>query len=565
MKSTISIFLALLSITSAAQNPMIVPTALDGGTYQLTLQTGTHEFYPGITSNTMGVNGSLLGPTLIMEAGENVDVTFDNQLGETTTIHWHGMHVSAANDGGPHTVINAGSSWNPQFTVLDKAATYWYHPHLHEKTNEHVLKGIAGFVIVQDSEEAALDLPRTYGEDDFPIALQTKAIDGSGQIAIQTEMDTSVLANGTVDAYLDLPAQVVRLRLLNGASQRAFNIALSNSNSFHQIASDGGLLSAPVEMSELLLAPGERAEILIDLSGMEGQSFGVVNLGANIPNNVHGAETVSMMGQSIGGYNDNPLNGGTFDLFQVNVGAQTASPVTAIPSSLVQVMPYLESDADTTRNVYMYPVVMGPVSMIEGPFQFDDAPFDMNIINQTIPLGNTEVWTIYNQTGIAHPFHIHDVQFSLLEVNGSTPPANQQGWKDVVLVPGTGSARFITKFDDFADNQIPYMYHCHMLTHEDEGMMGQFLVVDGQTSIGEKSTVVSIYPNPAINGSVRISSVVPMEKLEQYGLDGRLIDSKQLKGESQYEFSLPDHSESILIRILTANGELITKQIVNPN
>lgn len=101
----------------------------------------------------MGVNGNILGPTLIMNEGDFVDIKVDNQLSDTTTIHWHGMHVSAENDGGPHTIILSGDVWNPSFTVMDKAGTYWYHPHLHRKTNEHVSKGIAGFIIVRDEEK----------------------------------------------------------------------------------------------------------------------------------------------------------------------------------------------------------------------------------------------------------------------------------------------------------------------------------------------------------------------------------------------------------------------------
>lgn len=563
MKSPLTTFFTFLCITSIAQNPMIIPPAIDGGTYQLTLQTGTHEFYPGITSNTMGVNGSLLGPTLIMEAGETVDVTFDNQLGESTTIHWHGMHVSAENDGGPHTVINAGSSWNPQFTVLDKAATYWYHPHLHEKTNEQVLKGIAGFVIVQDSEEAALNLPRTYGVDDIPVALQTKAITAQGQIEIVTEMDTSVLANGTVDAFLDLPAQVVRLRLLNGASQRAFNISLSNGASFYQIGSDGGLLTAPVTLSELLIAPGERAEILLDLNGMSGQNFSVLSAASNIPNNIHGSPSVTMGPSSIPGYNDNPLNGNDFNLFSINVIDQTADPVASIPSSLAAITPLNESDADVTRDLTLSPLVMGPTGMVNGPFVIDGSSFDMNVINQTVNLGDTEIWSIFNQSGVAHPFHIHDVQFQILDEGGVAPPPSRSGWKDVVLIRNMQTVRFITKFEDFADDDIPYMYHCHMLTHEDEGMMGQFIVTDNQTNIKEHSLQVSIHPNPVSNGIATINASRPIRFIEIYSMEGRLLNSVRGYKNSTIRINLETDESTQFLRIVFEDGYHQTRMVFN--
>ncbi|RLD48554.1 MAG: bilirubin oxidase, partial [Bacteroidetes bacterium] len=121
-----------------AQTPLFIPDTLSGTSLELTLQNGTFSFFSGQNTTTMGVNGDILGPTLIINKDDFVNFKVNNQLDETTTIHWHGMHVSAANDGGPHTVIEPLETWNPQFTVMDKAGTYWYHPHLHENTNKHV-------------------------------------------------------------------------------------------------------------------------------------------------------------------------------------------------------------------------------------------------------------------------------------------------------------------------------------------------------------------------------------------------------------------------------------------
>ena len=149
----------LVSSQISAQNPLLIPDTLSSTNINLTLQNGTHQFYSGINTSTMGANGNILGPTLIFNQGDFVNITVDNQLSDTTTIHWHGLHVSPENDGGPHTYILSGDTWNPGFTVMDKAATYWYHPHLHRKTNEHVSKGIAGMIIVRDNDEATLTLP----------------------------------------------------------------------------------------------------------------------------------------------------------------------------------------------------------------------------------------------------------------------------------------------------------------------------------------------------------------------------------------------------------------------
>jgi FtsP/CotA-like multicopper oxidase with cupredoxin domain len=488
-------------ILVVAQHPLAIPPTLSGSDINLNLQNGTVQFLPGTPTNTMGANGAVLGPTILLEAGQFVTMNVTNQLGEPTTIHWHGMHVAPENDGGPHVVIENGTTWSPAFPVLDKASTHWYHPHLHEKTNEHVVKGIAGFIIVRDTEEAALTLPRTYGVDDIPLAIQTKELDANNQVVWHGAMDTHVMVNGTIDPYVGVPAQMVRLRLLNGASERSFNLGFSNGATFHQIASDGGLLTAPVGMTRLRLAPGERAEVLVDLSSLQGQSIHLRNFGSELPNGIYGATQPGMgPGQQIPGYTTNPLNGGNYNVLRLDVGTPTADPVSTVPNTLTTHSPWLAADADTTRIITFSAVNMGPTA-IQGPFVFDMMPFDMMMVNQYIPFNNVEIWELRNQTPIAHPFHIHDVQFYILSINGAPPPANMQGRKDVVLVPGgNGVVRFITKFENFWSDEYPYMYHCHMLTHEDEGMMGQFMVMP-PASVGIEGTPdrqqLQLFPNPA--------------------------------------------------------------------
>ena len=286
---TLLILFAWFTNAVTAQNTMPIPPVLSGENITLTLQEGTTEFYPGVITNTMGANGALLGPTLILARDSFVSIVVDNQLQEPTTIHWHGMHVSPENDGGPHTVISSGDTWNPQFTILDKAGINWYHPHLHMQTDKHVSKGIAGLIIVKDPEEQALNLPNDYGVDDFPIVLQTKGLDASGQIEIHTEMDTSVLVNGVVNGTVDLPAQVVRMRILNGSTQRTMEIGFSDNRSFSLIGTDGGLLTAPVNLTRYRMAPGQRADVLLDLSGSLGENFQLMSFGSELPNAVYGS------------------------------------------------------------------------------------------------------------------------------------------------------------------------------------------------------------------------------------------------------------------------------------
>ena len=475
MKNIVYIIFVLNSLI-IAQNQLIIPEAISGNQFELTLQNGNTQLFDGNSTITMGVNGPNLAPTLIFENGEFVNINVTNNLGEETTIHWHGMHVSPENDGGPHSVIFPGETWNPQFTVLDKASTMWYHPHLHEKTNEHVTKGITGFIIIKDDEESALYLPRTYGVDDFPLNLQTKQFDENNQIVIGEHIDNVPMVNSTIGAFVELPAQVVRLRLLNGSSMRVFNLGFSDNTTFYQIGSDGGLFSEPVELTRLLLSPAERAEILVDLSGMEGQSMEIKSFGSTLPQSAYGIEGLStMQGVSPTGYNSNDLNGSDFTMLQINVILPTDNPITTIPNTLVNVTPINESDATVTRSL----TIQAPNMMqngVTGLFEFNEQSFDMNVINQTVQLGDTEIWEIFNMSMVGHPFHIHDVQFYILDRNGVLPAENERGRKDVVWIAQMETVRFIAKFEDFANNEVPYMYHCHMLQHEDEGLMGQFIV-----------------------------------------------------------------------------------------
>ena len=492
------IYVTTWILNANAQNALIIPSTLSGKNISLTLQNGTQQFFAGKATTTMGANGNILGPTLILNQGDFVNFSVKNQLKDTTTLHWHGLHVSSENDGGPHTTILPGATWTPGFTIMDKAATYWYHPHLHHRTDEHVSKGIAGLIIVKDTEEAKLSLPRTYGVDDFPLVIQTKDFDADNQIMMHSNSDKTLMVNATIDPYLNVPSQVVRFRVLNGSSQRAFNIGLNNNKNFYQIASDGGLLSAPISMTRLLLAPGERAEILIDFTGMESQTAFLKSFASELPNGIYGATNPGMgAGMTLNGYKPNDLNGTDFNVLKFVVGSATANPIKTIPSQLVTVTPIAASASNITRQLTFTPVTMGP-TQLNGNFLINNAAFDMMFINYTIPFNNTEIWELINQSGIAHPFHIHDVQFYILSRNGVSPPLNEQGRKDVVLVKPQETVRFITKFENFSNESVPYMYHCHLLTHEDGGMMGQFVVSKPVGISGvEVDQLIKLFPNPS--------------------------------------------------------------------
>lgn len=541
MKQRITLLtICLLSFTVLSQNPLAIPDTLSGSEINLTLQTGSVQFMTGNMTNTMGVNGDILGPTLILNRFQNVTLNVNNELGEPSTIHWHGMHVAPENDGGPHIVIPASTTWSPSFQVLDHASTYWYHPHLHMNTNKHVQKGIAGMIIVRDAEEQILSLPRKYGVDDFPVVVQSKAFDSNNQIIIESALDSTILVNGTIDPFLDVPAQWIRLRLLNGSSERYYNFGFTGNLSFQQIGSDGGLLDAPVSMSRLQLAPGERAEIVIDLSALQGQSLFLQSFGSELPSAIYGAAQPGMgAGQTIPDYSSNPLNGNDFNVLQLNIVAPTSDPVLTISSTLTSNTPWLETEANITRSLLLEPETMGPTA-IEGPFLINNTSFDMEVINYIIPYDNIEIWSITNQSPIGHPFHMHDINFYILDINGVPPPSNLRGRKDVIHIPaGGGNVRFITKFEDFTNDTLPYMYHCHILTHEDGGMMGQF-VVSQNIGLEEEEELPSFtaFPNPAENKLTLFSnSELSSMEFTIYDQCGRIITNGLVPSEKTIDLS----------------------------
>lgn len=564
----ISSFFLCLAVYACSQNPLAIPPALTGTTFNLNVQNGTFQFFDGINTPTYGINGDILGPTIIVNKWDWVTLNVTNSLtgtGNSTTMHWHGLHVPAMADGGPHQVIEQGATWSPQFQILNNASTFWYHPHGLGKTDLQVARGLAGFFIIKDSAEAAINLPRNYGIDDFPIVVQTKAFDILYQVAIATQDDTLVCVNGTVDPYLAAPAQVVRLRLLNGSSMRAYNFGFTNDKEFHLIGTDGGLLNNSLSLNRLMLAPGERGEILLDLQGMEGQTIYLMSNSSEMVNGIYGAATVTgMMGGEIPDYNLNPLNGADFEILQINVVAQTADPVLTIPEVLVVNEPLITYD--NTRTFNLQPdVMMDPEGQVMGPFNINGEHFDMEVINETVYINDVEKWRIQNNTGIAHPFHIHDIQFNIDNINGGPVPLNLQGLKDVVLVMPMSYVEVIAKFEDFADDEVPYMYHCHMLHHEDDGMMGSFLVID-TTKNSIQSQLFSdwiIYPNPVIDLiTVQTNTTESNVEYKIFNDQGETVISSQKNNTNNIEINVSQLPAGAYLLQLKSNGNQLTKYFV---
>ena len=263
---------------------------------------------------------------------------------------------------------------------------------------------------------------------------------------------------------------------------------------------------------------------------------------------------------TLSGYNPNPLNGNDFDVLNFNIIGQNNNPITAIPTNLVSVNPWAETDAMVTRNLTFSPQNMGP-NQLNGNFLINNVSFDMNTINYTISLDNIEIWELTNQSGIAHPFHIHDVQFNILSRNGATPPANERGWKDVVLVKPMETVRFITKFEDFSNNDIPYMYHCHLLTHEDDGMMGQFIVSNPVSSVlnPTNENLINIYPNPSW-GTIIIENDNSIKQIFIMDILGREI--KRQIVETEHKTIIENLPKGVLFISVHVENKWITKKII---
>ncbi|MEY5130223.1 MAG: hypothetical protein RL734_290 [Bacteroidota bacterium] len=473
-----------------------IPAALQGPECTLKIVDTFAQLRSGNQTITGGINGhQFWGPTIFVNKGDTVRMTVINNLNDSTTLHWHGLHLPAVMDGGPHQVIPPGTIWKPFWKMTNNAATYWYHPHLHEMTLEHLSKGIGGLLIVNDEQESALPLPRTYGVDDIPLVFTSRRYDGNNQFTVQnTAYGDYLLANGVHNAEFTVPRQVIRLRILNAEIERSYNIGFSDDRSFYVIGTDGGLKDKPYQVKRLHIAVGERYEILVDCSKDEiGKSVDIMAYNANQPFGFPGGEP----GQN--GQFGSLLNNKNFPMMHFTFGEQSNSPILSIPETLIPFHGIDSKEVTGTQDIR----VMGGAPNSPMPFHFNGGIFSISRVDKTIPMNSVQEWTITNSNVFGHTFHIHDVQFNLMKRNGSANGVGQHetGWKDVLYLPRNESATFIARFDDYADPLHPFMYHCHFSNHEDDGMMQQF-VVTPPTNLEDGPhdfTSVRVFPNPAVH------------------------------------------------------------------
>jgi FtsP/CotA-like multicopper oxidase with cupredoxin domain len=433
-------------------NPLRIPELLAGERgadgvvrFELDVQAGSTQFRDGPATETWGVNGTYLGPTLRMARGDDVEIAVHNGVEETTTMHWHGMNVPARMDGGPYQPIDPGDTWRPAWTIDQPAATLWYHPHPHGQTAAHVHRGVSGLIIIDD-ESAALGLPHDYGVDDLPVIIQDRSFNGSNQfVGDGKQAGDELLVNGTLDPHVDVTHQRVRLRVLNGSGGSFYELGFADGRSFELIGTDGGLLPAPAAVQRIPLSPGERVEIVVSFEPGEAAVLRSFPAG------------------------DVAHDDGTVDVLELRA-AQELMPSPAVAQRLIDVDRLAPEDAVATRTFRLTGT------------QINGQDMSMDRIDATVAAGTVEVWEVVSEAG-EHNFHIHGVQFQVLDVDGGPPPAHLVGWKDTVSIATGSTIRLIVPFGTYADPEVPYMYHCHKLRHEDLGMMGQFVVVaDGEVT-----------------------------------------------------------------------------------
>ncbi|MEU2422679.1 multicopper oxidase domain-containing protein [Streptomyces sp. NPDC007851] len=437
-----------------------IPDLLEGTTsdstttFTLEAKTGTAEVLSGVTSTTAGYNQSFLGPTMKWTQGNTNVLNITNSLGEDTTVHFHGAHVPAKMDGGPQVAFSDGDTWSPTFTVKDDAMTLWYHPHALGTTAKQAVHGLAGMIIVEADDDTSSALPSTYGTDDIPLIFQCLAVDGAGDIKydlsgyLTSGLSFPLLVNGTNvdDTTLTFTATKTRtrFRLLNASPSDIITVQRSDGGTMTQIATDQGYLASAADVTEIRLVAGARAEMVMDLSDD-------VTL-----------QAVVTTGWVRGG-------SGTYDFLSVTAsGSDTPDD---LPSSLRTIDRYDTGDF-TARTITLGQ--SGTKMLING--SAGTSMSSMAMISTTV--GSKEIWTITNSTQLEHSFHLHDVPYQLISINGEDPTGVQLGWYDTYEVVGGGSIKIAVEFTDFSDDTYMYMLHCHLLQHEDEGMMASLMVTD---------------------------------------------------------------------------------------
>jgi FtsP/CotA-like multicopper oxidase with cupredoxin domain len=403
---------------------------------------------PGATTEVYAYNGRIPGPTLEVREGDRVIVWFRNDLPVPTTVHWHGLHLPFTADGSPFHPVAPGEEYEYAFTVRPGAAgTYWYHPHPDHHTGSQVARGLYGAVIVRAADDP---LPASMTEQLLVLSDNRLLADGSldlpdphspqGRVDFENGREGNLFfVNGQVMPTLTIRSgEVQRWRVINTSAGRYYRLAVPGHTLLH-VGNEGGLFERPVEVNEILLATAERAELLVRGTGPPGSKAVLQAL----PYDRYIPQTRPK------DWNE------PRDLLTLQYTKEPPLAPIALPATLRPIPRLDPTEATATR------VMVLTQGMINGKLM------DMSRVDVSASLGATEIWEIENLVGLDHPFHLHGFQFQVLDRNGVPEP--YRSWKDVVNVPKHQTVRFIVRYDNYPGK---WMFHCHILDHEDHGMMG---------------------------------------------------------------------------------------------
>ena len=465
-----------------------IPPLVDGSQgrpIELQIRRGTWSFKPGIATPTLGFGQNYLGPTIRTRQHSELNLHYQNTLTESVAVHGHGLHVPGEVDGGPQLAIDPGADWQPGLSIVQPAATCWYHSHTHGRTGEQTYRGLAGLIIIDDDQADSLPLPNQYGVDDLPVIIQDRTFDVQGHLVYSLHdadedgwLGDTVIINGAIEPIARVPAGKVRLRLLNGANARFYIVGFSDNRTFHKIASDGGLLEAPVPLTTMEMSPGERCEIIVDMA--DGRSAGLLTLFEDEFDDDEEGIVGSLL--NLFDRSERALSPPSLTLVvDKDLPAHTAP----LPEQLSTIVRPPPREIVRTRH-FMLTMEDGRGSENGDDrgrqgghgamdMKINGAAMDMGVINERVELGVWERWRIRSDQG-AHPFHVHGCSFLIERMEGAATPPDQNGWKDIVVLDDDDWSEIVVRFDHVATERYPYMYHCHILEHEDRGMMGQFTV-----------------------------------------------------------------------------------------
>jgi bilirubin oxidase len=402
---------------------------------------------PGVMTDVFAYNGQIPGPTLDVREGDRVLIHFQNKLSEPTTVHWHGLHIPAEQDGSPFNPIAPGEKHDYEFTIkVGTAGTYWYHPHPDMRSGYQVAKGLYGGIIIRAADDP---LPRSLPEKLIILGDNRFLPDGSLDFpelrSPQGIVDENngregpvIFVNGQITPTIAIrPGEVQRWRVVNASASRIYRLALQG-HTLLQIGTDGGLFEKPEEVNEILLANSERVEFLVRGTGKPGS----VAMFQTLPYDRYSPQT-------------RPADWNhPRDLLTLKYSTETPLRPMAIPAKL-RTIPVLDTTKATAHRVISF-----SQGLINGKMM------DMSRVDVTAPLSATEIWEVENLVGMDHPFHLHGFQFQILDRNGK--PEKDRRWKDTVNVPKHETVRFVVKYNDYPGL---WMFHCHILDHEDHGMM----------------------------------------------------------------------------------------------